>query len=162
MDAMIPDFPLTPRSAPIPHWWATRRTQEADGGRVQAIHDKHPLRFRIECDGALNVGDDICFRAGGPARRRNHVPSCHLNVRGQRLGAMTHVFKFYSFHASWLHGAGRMGTFKRLTTHVLIRADEVPPWLSQWLRLLIHGTDGLYGLVKVLRVLCPFMIEPVR
>ena len=54
-----------------------------------------------------------------------------------------------------------MGTFNSLNTRLLIRADQVHPLLSQWLRVLIQPTDGLYGRVKVLRVLCPFMIEPV-
>ena len=129
--------------------------------RVQAIHDKHPCCFRSECDGALNVGNEIFFSPGGSHGRRNHVPGCHLKVRDQRLGAMTNVFKFHSFHASRLHRAGRMGTFNSLNTRLLIRADNVHPLLSQWLRVLIQPTDGLYGRVKVLRVLCPFMIEPV-
>ena len=98
--------------------------------RVQAIHDKHPFRFRIECDGALNVGDEIFFSAGGPDGRRHHVPGCHLNVRDQRLGAMTNVCTFSSFYASWRPGAGRMGTFNRLHTGLLIRADDVHPLLS--------------------------------
>jgi hypothetical protein len=72
--------------------------------RVPAVHDKHPLHFRLECEGAINVGDDIFFSAGGPDGRRDHVPGCHLNVCDQCLGAMAHVFKFYTFHASWLHG----------------------------------------------------------
>ena len=95
--------------------------------RVQAIHAKHSLRFRIACDGALKVGDDICFRAGGPDGRRHHLPGGRLNVRDQRLGAMTNVVKCDSFHAPWRHGAARMGPFNRLNTRPLIRADEVPP-----------------------------------
>jgi hypothetical protein len=129
--------------------------------RAHAIHDQHPLRFRIECDGALNVDDEIFFSAGGPDGRRHHGPGCHLNVRDQRLRAMTKVCKFDSFHASWLHGAGWMGPFKSLNTRLLIRTDDVHPLLSQWWRVLRHRPDGLYGLVKVLRVLCPFMMEPV-
>jgi hypothetical protein len=95
------------------------------------------------------------------AVRVGHVPGCHRKVRDQRLGAMTNVVNFHSCHAPRLHRAGRMGTFKSLHTRLLIRADHVHPWLSQGWRVLIQPTDGLYGLVKVLRVLCPFMIEPV-
>lgn len=138
---------------------------QADSGgrlrRVQAIHDKHPRCFRSECDSALHVGNDIFFSPGGSHGRRNHVPGCHLNVRDQRLGAMTTVGTFHSFHASRRPRVGRMGTFKSLNTRLLIRADHVHPVLSPWVRVLRQPTDGLYGLVTVLRVLCPFMIEPV-
>jgi hypothetical protein len=147
------------------HCNPTRLGHQADSGgglrRVQASHDTHPVRFRIECDGALHGGDAIFCRAGGPDGRRHHVPGCPLNVRDHRLGAMTTVFTCASFYASWRHGAGRLGPFNRLTTGLLIRADEVHPLRSSWWRVWRPRTDGLDSLVKVLRVRCPCMIEPV-
>ena len=129
--------------------------------RVQASPDTHPRCFRRECEGALHVGHEIFFSPGGAHGRRHHVPGCHLTVRDQRLGAMTNVCTCHAFHASRLPRAGRMGTCNRLHTRLRSRADHVHPWLSQWWRVLRPPTEGLYGLVKVLRVLCPCMLEPV-
>ena len=103
----------------------------------------------------------ILFGPGGRYGRRYNLPCRDLNMGDQRLGPMTHVFKFHTFHQPWLHGPCGMRAFMGLNAGLLVGAHDMYPLVLQVGRLLRPLADRLDVCVTWLRVLGAMVIEPI-